>query len=135
MEAVQMNTRIEKSLKAQGDDVFAKIGWTPSTAIRALWRFAARHANDPSAVTKALIEEDPTADEAKRKRLEAALIGPTIVAEGLKEIREQPKQGGEIVNTIDGRGDDFDPNVSPEREWEYVALEMLERLQEKGLDK
>lgn len=36
---VQLNTRIERSLKAGGDAVLARNGINPSDAVRALWRY------------------------------------------------------------------------------------------------
>ncbi len=43
MAAVQMNTRIDSELKAQGDAAFAELGYSPSEAVRLLWGFAARN--------------------------------------------------------------------------------------------
>ena len=38
----QMNTRIDRTLKSQGDEVLARFGYTPSQAIRGLYRFRSR---------------------------------------------------------------------------------------------
>lgn len=40
-ETIQFNTRIERSLKLAGDDVLKRAGYSPSQAVRALWRKAA----------------------------------------------------------------------------------------------
>ena len=37
-ETIQFNTRIERSLKLAGDDVLKRAGYSPSQAVRALWR-------------------------------------------------------------------------------------------------
>ena len=65
----QMNTRIEQDLKQRGDAVLAEAGFSPSEAVRALWKFAVAHEREPKAVTRALALDDPKA-EARR---EAAL--------------------------------------------------------------
>lgn len=43
MAAVQMNTRIDATLKAEGDAAFAELGYSPSEAVRLVWGFAARN--------------------------------------------------------------------------------------------
>ena len=43
MTAVQMNTRIDAALKADGDAAFAEFGYSPSEAVRLVWGFAARN--------------------------------------------------------------------------------------------
>lgn len=45
--AVQLNTRIDKELKRNGDAVFARHGLTPSEAVRALWEYAAKNQDLP----------------------------------------------------------------------------------------
>ena len=47
----QMNTRIEQDLKQRGDAVLAEAGFSPSEAVRALWKFAVAHEREPKAVT------------------------------------------------------------------------------------
>lgn len=54
MPKVQMNVRIDDMLKARGDAVFASLGLTPTDAVRALWEYAAAHADAPAAVEHAL---------------------------------------------------------------------------------
>ena len=36
---VQMNTRIDKGLKAAGDEILHRYGYSPSSAVQALWNF------------------------------------------------------------------------------------------------
>ncbi len=46
--AVQLNTRIDATLKQSGDAVFARYGINPSEAVRALWFYAAQNQALPS---------------------------------------------------------------------------------------
>ena len=79
---VQMNTRIDAELKAAGDAALAHLGYTPSAAVRGLWRFVVDHQDDAEAVRE-VIEPDAASalsDEASRK---AAAIA------GLRSLYEQ----------------------------------------------
>lgn len=51
---VQMNARIDSELKKRGDEALLRAGYSPSRAIRALWGFAAMHANEPHAISSVL---------------------------------------------------------------------------------
>lgn len=44
---VQMNTRIDKGLKAAGDEVLHRYGYSPSSAVQALWGFVVEHNSLP----------------------------------------------------------------------------------------
>lgn len=63
----QMNTRIPADLKKCGDAVLAKIGYSPSAAVRALWRLAAMHESDPQVVQQLL---DAASEEELRLQAE-----------------------------------------------------------------
>lgn len=52
---VQMNVRIDKNLKDEGDAVFAAIGLSPTQVIRNIWQFAVDHREAP-AIVKASLE-------------------------------------------------------------------------------
>ncbi|MDO4291076.1 MAG: type II toxin-antitoxin system RelB/DinJ family antitoxin [Eggerthellaceae bacterium] len=54
----QINVRIDSSLKRQGDAALQQAGYTPSQAIRLLWRKAASHANRPETIAD-LLESAP----------------------------------------------------------------------------
>ena len=56
MAAVQMNVRIDEDVKARGDEVFARAGFTPSQVVRAVWEYAFMRASGADA------------DEAERRR-------------------------------------------------------------------
>ncbi len=65
----QMNTRIDATLKEAGDAVLARLGYTPSAAVRGLWRFVVAHQDDAAAVRE-VIEPDAApalSDEVARK--------------------------------------------------------------------
>lgn len=50
---IQMNTRISKALKQSGDAVLERNGYTPSSAVRALWLYLSEHGRLPSFMPKA----------------------------------------------------------------------------------
>ena len=82
MRQTQMNTRIDVGLKEAGDAALAHLGYTPSAAVRGLWRFVVDHQDDAAAV-RSVIEPDAASalsDEASRK-------AATIV--GLRSLYEQ----------------------------------------------
>lgn len=51
---VQVNTRIDRSLKERGDAALKRAGYSPSQAVRTLWEFAAKHQHNPKAIQEAL---------------------------------------------------------------------------------
>ena len=57
-ETVQFNTRMERSLKQDGDAALKSAGYTPSEAVRALWRKAVKRAENPRAIVD-LLEDGP----------------------------------------------------------------------------
>ena len=66
---IQMNTRIDAGLKEAGDAVLARLGYTPSVAVRGLWQFMVDHQDDAASIREVI--EPGTAlaisDEASRK--------------------------------------------------------------------
>ena len=48
MAAVQMNVRIDEDVKARGDEVFARAGFTPSQVVRAVWEYAEQTGEVPA---------------------------------------------------------------------------------------
>lgn len=116
----QMNVRIETDLKEKGDRAFERIGSSPSEMVRALWRYASRHANDPEAL-RHLMEE--------------------LEGEGAAEnsISETPRQGWEIMEEA-YRALGITPKPLPEDDEERMAYytklkeeAYLERQRERGL--
>ena len=54
---VQLNTRIDPTLKERGDAVFAREGLTSSEVVRAVWEYAARTQTVPECVLERKDEE------------------------------------------------------------------------------
>ena len=65
----QMNTRIDAALKEAGDAVLARLGYSPSAAVRGLWQFVVDHQGDAASVREVIAPGVATAlsDEAARK--------------------------------------------------------------------
>ena len=64
MAAVQMNVRIDEDVKARGDEVFARAGFTPSQVVRAVWEYAEQTGEVPAFMRASGAD----ADEAERRR-------------------------------------------------------------------
>ena len=69
---VQMNTRIDAELKHAGDVVLARLGHTPSSAVRGLWRYVVERQDDVSAIREVIEPERSSGqvDEASRRQVE-----------------------------------------------------------------
>lgn len=81
----QMNTRIDASLKEAGDAVLARLGYSPSAAVRGFWQFVVDHQDDATSVREVI---EPGAagvlsDEAARK---------TSAIAGLRSLYAQTAQ-------------------------------------------
>ncbi len=65
----QMNTRIDMTLKEAGDAVLARLGYSPSAAVRGFWQFMVNHQDDAASVRKVIEPGAATAlsDEVARK--------------------------------------------------------------------
>lgn len=65
----QMNTRIDVTLKEAGDAVLARLGYSPSAAVRGLWQFVVDHQDDAASVREVIEPGTATAlsDESARK--------------------------------------------------------------------
>ena len=89
MATVQMNTRIDESVKSAGDAVFERIGYTPSRVVRAMWGYASRHESNPEDVEKMLrtAEGLDVSEEAEREcKIALAEGGPCIFESFLEEV-------------------------------------------------
>ncbi|WP_080800008.1 translation repressor RelB [Arabiibacter massiliensis] len=120
-DTVQMNTRIGRALKDNGDAALERAGYSPSQAVRKLWEFAARNAHNPRAIQNLLEDEDEAArseaEEERARRREVALRGANIMAEAYERLGITPS--------------DWTKNASYEEMRDYA---LLERLRERGLD-
>lgn len=65
----QMNTRIDATLKEAGDAVLARLGYSPSAAVRGLWQFVVDHQDDAASVREVIEPGAASAlsDESARK--------------------------------------------------------------------
>ena len=81
VQSVQMNVRMERSLKEEGDAALAEVGLTPSAAVRALWQKLARRGEELDAAVRFLSEPGAAAGVAEPD--EVLERGSRIVAEGL----------------------------------------------------
>lgn len=74
MPNAQMNFRIDAELKRRGDERFARLGITPSDAMRRLYECAARYDDESESLLRSLVgsEQDASASEGE-KRVQAIL--------------------------------------------------------------
>ena len=63
--STQMNVRMERAVKAQGDAVLERFGVTPSQAVRGLWEYCAAHGDVPEYMK----EQRRNADDGQRRRM------------------------------------------------------------------
>lgn len=111
----QMNTRIDAELKAAGDAALAHLGYTPSAAVRGLWRFVVDHQDDAAAVRE-VIEPDAASafsDEAVRKA--AAISGlRSLYEQAACELGIPSKAEAELPSWDDLREDWYDERLEGE---------------------
>lgn len=115
MDTVQMNIRIDRTLKREGDAALAAAGFTPSQAVRALWEIAVHLRDRPGDLADLLGERvspearegcsPHSAEEAQdeglrsfregQRMIESMIVGLGISTEAdpseptLEELREQ----------------------------------------------
>lgn len=87
----QINVRLNPALKQRGDEGLSGAGLSPSQAIRALWELAARNADNPKAIQRALFPERAEAQEAdlsaaQRCRTEAIGKGARVVEDAYRAM-------------------------------------------------
>ena len=86
----QINARIDADLKDQGDAALERAGFSPTTAVRALWQLAVRLDNQPGALA-AILDPDrdkPTDEELaeRARKVKLAQQGAQIVPDLLGEM-------------------------------------------------
>lgn len=87
--AQQMNIRIDSTLKAEGDSVFASLGMSPSEAVRALYEAAVRYRYDSTTLQSFLTgkaSEEAVESFAENPKLKLAEEGRKIVERGRREL-------------------------------------------------
>lgn len=85
----QMNIRIDSTLKAEGDSVFASLGMSPSEAVRALYETAVRYRYDVAKLRLLLAgkdEEKAVAPDVENPKLKAVEEGRKIVEQARKRL-------------------------------------------------
>ena len=86
----QMNLRIDATLKRDGDAALAAAGYTPTQAVRTLWRFAARHQGQPEAVREGLsfgaADDQSSASEEARAKISAIRRGADVYRRFLSSL-------------------------------------------------
>lgn len=101
---VQMNTRINKSIKSAGDSVLHRYGYTPSSAVNALWTYLSEKNELPAFMperrsphAKEAQIEEIRASQGMALRMGAALAGISQLAPEVAELspRELKELGWE----------------------------------------
>ena len=104
MEQVQMNTRIGVEVKRVGDEVLRRYGYSPSSAVQALWAYLAEH-NEPPAFMPS--KATPNDVEARKRE----------VADGVgRDIRIAVEAG--VITSGAGWVDELDYDELRELAWE-----------------
>ena len=81
----QMNVRMGAHLKQTGDDALSSIGFTPTQAVRALWKYAAQRGEALEEVKRFLMKAE--ADSAQGESALGALHeGWQIIPDGLAAL-------------------------------------------------
>lgn len=114
-EAVQMNTRISRSLKESGDAAFKRAGYSPSQAVRKLWEFAALHQHNPEAIRKALEFSESTDDQPSE----------TVPANRADALRENLSVCARAYDALGIKPSAFTSEASYDELREYALMERL----------
>lgn len=123
-ELTQMNTRIDRKLKERGDAALARAGFTPSQAVRALWKFAAEH--EPKEIEVLLRGEEEPGEVERRDaalKLQETEAFWTKCDEIVDELQNRRVAAG--LPPLDESNSLSDDELK-EREW-------LERLEEREI--
>ena len=111
----QMNTRIDASLKEAGDAVLARLGYSPSAAVRGLWQFVVDHQDDAASVRKVIEPGAATAlsDEAARKASAIASLR-SLYAQTAQDLGISGNGGVDLPSWDDLREDWYDERLEGE---------------------
>ena len=111
----QMNTRIDATLKEAGDAVLARLGYSPSAAVRGLWQFVVDHQGDAASVREVIAPGVATAlsDEAARKA--SAIAGlRSLYAQTANELGISGSGGVDLPSWDDLREGWYDERLERE---------------------
>lgn len=117
MAMTQMNVRIDEQLRLEGNAALESIGFSPAQAVRALWAFAARNANNPVKLEhdlKFLEREEALSEEAQRKL--------KTFHEGQKIIEEFMAQNGLSFGDVEPISDKELKELAYSELWESKGL-------------
>lgn len=105
----QMNTRIDASLKEAGDAVLARLGYSPSAAVRGLWQFVADHQDDAASVRKVIEPDAASALSGESARKASAITSlRSLYAQTARELGIPENDGADIPSWDDLREDWYD---------------------------
>ena len=111
----QMNTRIDAALKEAGDAVLARLGYSPSAAVRGLWQFVVDHQDDATSVREVI---EPGAagafsDEAARKASAITSLR-SLYVQTARELGIPGNDGADVPSWDDLREDWYDERLERE---------------------
>lgn len=96
MDTVQMNIRIDRTLKREGDAALAAAGFTPSQAVRAIWKIAVNLRDKPRNLADLLegsTSKEPQEDcqtqpleEAQDEKLQSFREGQRVISNMIAEL-------------------------------------------------
>ena len=111
----QMNTRIDARLKEAGDAVLARLGYTPSAAVRGLWKFVADHQDDASAVHAVIAPDAASAlTDAAARRVAATADLRTLYAKTVGELGVSNEASADLPSWDDLRDAWYDERLDRE---------------------
>lgn len=111
----QMNTRIDARLKEAGDAVLARLGYTPSAAVRGLWRFVVDHQDDASAVHAVIAPDAASAlSDAATQRVAATADLRALYAKTAVELGIPNKAPADLPSWDDLRDSWYDERLDKE---------------------
>ena len=97
VQMTQMNVRIPARLKAEGDEVLERMGWSASQAVREFWEFLVRNRDNTAAVRKTVLETAPSTEQANpevARKLALAEEGAHIFERRLQAMGIAPHAHG-----------------------------------------
>ncbi len=120
MPNAQMNFRIDAELKRRGDERFARLGCTPSEAMRRLYECAARYDDESEAVLTSIIKPEGLSPKEEGEKRAQAILDFQASLQAQREAMGIPLR---------------DPSHAPtDEELEELLYEAkIERLAERGL--
>ncbi len=115
VDTVQINARLNRALRDEGESALASIGLSPSEAIRALWAKAAKRGADLQAV-QSLLADEPVVDPECARKLEAFDRARREISQAMRDL-----------------GIDSDTPWPDLIDEELLEEELYERMRERGL--